>query len=193
MPGRPRGRKDSAPRRKGKARKTPPSCQTVSSGDVGTTIMDAHTMKLDRFHPASGSTKDHIRSATPPPLISDDPFHDDWPHWSRADACQLQGSPALPAAEIKPLLQSKETTTSFTAAAAAAPYQPRRLGSGPSAVLSPRPQPTHPATPAPAHGLFLPFRRSGVPDPAETAAGLPPPPRPWPGDEAVVAAVLAEL
>ena len=197
LPGRPLGRKDSAPRRRGPRRRGKTSKltrrQVVSSPADETTMNNSDTSKTDRFCTSSFSSAERQRLGMPPPLFFDDPFHDDWPHWSRADSFQLQGSHAAPpAAGIHPALQRKEPFPSE----AAAPYLSRIAVS----VLHPVQQPTlspplrasrsSTASPPPTASFSRADESPGR-KPAQAAADLPPPPRPWPGDEALLASGLA--
>ena len=187
LPGRPLGRKDSAPRRRGKSRRISTSRPEVPSPDdtrnKGTNSSETNLAWSPSYFSAA-----HCQSATPPPLFLNDPFHDDWPHWSRADCFQLQGSHAArPASGIERVLRSKEPMSSRA-------EQPLGAGSWLRPVLHPTPSPPRSgdaflASTAAAHGFALPCLLA----PAQAGADLPPPPRPWPGDEALVAAGLAGL
>ena len=151
LPGRPLGRKDSAPRRRGKKSKLT-SRQVVSSPADETTINYTDTPKVKRFWSPSSSSAARRQSATPPALFFDDPFHDDWPHWSRADSFQLQGTHASPpAAGIHPALHRTEPFPSD----AAAPYFPRIAGSVHHPVQQALSPPSSLTSPAAAHGFVL--------------------------------------
>ena len=81
LPGRPLGRKDSAPRKR-QSRKVPSTFKPVlipagSESDGTDTV---------RRNVSSLPTADIVSLP-----ISNDPFHDDWPHWSRAESFQADG------------------------------------------------------------------------------------------------------
>ena len=85
LPGRPLGRKDSAPRKR-QQRTLPSICKPVLI-PAGTKSDVTYTK---RRNISSSSPCLSMADIVSNPIFND-PFHDDWPHWSRAESFQGEG------------------------------------------------------------------------------------------------------